>query len=129
ARQISSIARIQDRGTLELGGHGVASTNYCRNRHLRGQPKENMRQPILLVFVTAIGLSALVTTVRGQQPFPSPAADAPLRSAAELDQLLAPIALYPDPLIAQILPAATRASEIVLADRYVREGRDLNQID
>ena len=28
-------------------------------------------------------------------------------SEAELDELLAPIALYPDPLLAQVIPAAT----------------------
>ena len=64
-----------------------------------------------------------------QTAVPPPPAGAPLRSAAELDQLLAPIALYPDPLIAQMLPAATRPSEIVLADRYVSQGGDPNQID
>ena len=52
-----------------------------------------------------------------------------LRSSAELDQMLGPIALYPDPLIAQILPAATLPSEIVLADRYVNGGGDPNLID
>jgi hypothetical protein len=43
--------------------------------------------------------------------------------------MLGPIALYPDPLIAQILPAATLPSEIVLADRYVNGGGDPNLID
>src|SRR5271170_5225344 len=48
---------------------------------------------------------------------------------AELDQLLGPIALYPDPLIAQILPASTLPTQIVLADRYVSDGGDPNQVD
>jgi hypothetical protein len=43
--------------------------------------------------------------------------------------LLAPIALYPDPLLAQILPASTLPAQVVLADRYVTSGGDLNQID
>jgi hypothetical protein len=38
----------------------------------------------------------------------------------ELDDLLAPIALYPDPLIAQILPAATFVDQIDEAARYLR---------
>ena len=37
----------------------------------------------------------------------------------ELSQLLAPIALYPDALIALILPASTVPSDIVLAARYL----------
>ena len=48
---------------------------------------------------------------------------------AELDQMLGPIALYPDPLIAQMLPAATLPTEIVMADRYVSGGGDPNLID
>ena len=43
--------------------------------------------------------------------------------------MLGPIALYPDPLIAEILPAATLPSEVVMADRYIRGGGDPNQID
>ncbi len=49
--------------------------------------------------------------------------------AAQLDQLLGPIALYPDPLIAQMLPASTFPTQIVLADRYVSGGGDPNQIE
>jgi len=48
--------------------------------------------------------------------------------AAQLDQLLGSIALYPDPLIAEILPASTLPTQIVLADRYVTVGGDPNQI-
>ena len=48
--------------------------------------------------------------------------------AAQLDQLLGPIALYPDPLIAEILPASTLPTQIVLADRYITGGGDPNQI-
>src|SRR5262245_48003114 len=47
-------------------------------------------------------------------------------SDAELDQLLAPIALYPDPLLAQILPAASFGDQIYRAssmlDGHVDEG-------
>ena len=52
-----------------------------------------------------------------------------LRSAADLDLMLGAIALYPDPLIAQILPAATQPGEIVDADRYVQSGQDINMVD
>jgi hypothetical protein len=39
---------------------------------------------------------------------------------AQLDQLVAPIALYPDALIAQILAAATYSTQIVEAERFVQ---------
>jgi hypothetical protein len=53
---------------------------------------------------------------------------APAWSPDQLDQLLGPIALYPDPLIGVILPAAGQPPQIVLADRYLTEGGDPNQI-
>ena len=40
-------------------------------------------------------------------------------SAAQLDQLVGPIALYPDDLIGIILPGSTYPIEIVQADRYL----------
>lgn len=43
------------------------------------------------------------------------------RTPQELEQLLAPIALYPDALIAIILPAATVPTDVVLAARHLRE--------
>jgi hypothetical protein len=38
----------------------------------------------------------------------------------QLDQLTAPIALYPDALVALILPAATAPTDIVLANQYLQ---------
>src|SRR6185436_17369200 len=43
----------------------------------------------------------------------------------ELDQLLAAIALYPDPLISQILMASTYPLEIVQADRWAAQNKSL----
>src|SRR5882757_5652736 len=46
-------------------------------------------------------------------------------TAAQLDQLLAPIALYPDPLLAQILMAATYPVEVVEAARWSKDNPNL----
>jgi hypothetical protein len=46
-------------------------------------------------------------------------------SQEELDQVLAPIALYPDSLLAQVFIAATYPLEVVLADRWVKQNKDL----
>ena len=43
----------------------------------------------------------------------------------QLSQLLAPIALYPDSLLAQILMASTYPLEVVEADRFVKANGDL----
>lgn len=50
-------------------------------------------------------------------------------SQDDLQQLVAPIALYPDPLIALILPASTVPTDIVLAERYLNNGGDADAID
>jgi len=46
-------------------------------------------------------------------------------SQEELDQVLAPIALYPDSLLAQVFIAATYPLEVVMADRWVKQNKDL----
>ncbi len=53
-------------------------------------------------------------------PPPAGAPAPPTFYAEELDQLLAPIALYPDALLAQILMAATYPLEVVEAARWVQ---------
>jgi hypothetical protein len=50
-------------------------------------------------------------------------------SADELDNLLAPIALYPDLLLAQILPAATFVDEITQAAAWSRANNNPAQIN
>jgi hypothetical protein len=62
------------------------------------------------------------------QPEPPPSADTGSvaePSAEDLDQLVAPIALYPDALVAQILAAATYPSQISEADRWIQQNPDL----
>src|ERR1700722_4682702 len=53
-------------------------------------------------------------------PPPEPARQTP----EQLQQLVAPIALYPDALIAQILPAATYPEQIVEAGKWMEKHRE-----
>lgn len=53
----------------------------------------------------------------------------PKRTAEDLRKLIAPIALYPDALVALILPASTNTADLVLAARFVAEDGDPNEID
>jgi hypothetical protein len=97
----------------------------------------------------ALAASASLTTAEATAPIPSappapaplappappsaadgpPAADAPTAPAPapakftkeQLDQLVAPIALYPDQLLSQILMASTYPLEVVEAARWARE--------
>ena len=66
------------------------------------------------------------------QPAPAPPAPAAAASPAQdllkaeqLDQLLAPIALYPDNLLAQTLMASTYPLEVVEASRWADENKNL----
>ncbi len=67
----------------------------------------------------------LVVSLRAQVPGASGAEYTP----EQLDQLLAPVALYPDPLIALILPASTDPNDISLAAQYVAANGDPSGID
>ena len=58
-------------------------------------------------------------------PAGASAADKPLLKAQELEQLVAPIALYPDALLTQLLMASTYPLEIVQADRWAKAHKDL----
>lgn len=50
---------------------------------------------------------------------------APQLSPDQLNQMVAPIALYPDALVAQILGAATYPTEVVEADRWMQQHANL----
>jgi hypothetical protein len=51
---------------------------------------------------------------------PAPAAGQKTFSQEELDQLLAPVALFPDSLLAQVLMAATYPLDVVQVERWVK---------
>ena len=77
------------------------------------------------VFAAALLVAAVTSAQQATEPATSTAAKpAPAAAGAktfsqqELDQLLAPIALYPDNLLAQILMASTYPLEVVQAARW-----------
>lgn len=53
----------------------------------------------------------------------------PLLSAAELEELVGPIALYPDDLLAIVLPASTYPLQLVQADRFLQDVEDDSQLE
>ena len=56
---------------------------------------------------------------------PGPASTQQLLKSEELDALVAPIALYPDTLLAEVLMASTYPLEVVQADRWANENKKL----
>jgi hypothetical protein len=74
----------------------------------------------LSVAVVLTNAPAFASPTRDGQPVASSLAF-PQQSPAQLQQMVAPIALYPDPLVAQILAASTYSDEVVEADRWLQQ--------
>jgi hypothetical protein len=73
---------------------------------------------IMITLLWSVPLGAMA-----QQPATAPTQ--PLLKPAELDQLLAPIALHPDPLLSEVLIASTYPLEVVQADRWAKSNKAL----
>jgi hypothetical protein len=65
-------------------------------------------------------VSAPLVQPRAESPPAPTATGSPLFAPEQLAQLLAPVALYPDPLLAQVMMAATYPVEVVESDRWRR---------
>jgi len=91
-------------------------------------------KPNKILVIPALAFALISGPANAQQdtpsvaPAPPPSAPAQ-RSAADLEKLAAPIALYPDPLIATMLPAAAYPLEIVQAARFVADTNNLASLD
>lgn len=78
-----------------------------------------MRRFRITALVSSLFLLCQADLLMAQQPPPLPPPDQTL-SPQQLDNLVAPIALYPDPLLSQILVAATYPLEIVQAYQWMQ---------
>jgi hypothetical protein len=117
----------------ESGGSSIlrrALRNKRRGSEANMRGKFNMK---LLQQSMALCLSwcLILASVRdgfGYQSDPSSSQppQAAKQSPDQLQQLVAPIALYPDTLIAQILAAATYPEQIVEAGKWMEKHKDLN---
>src|SRR5580692_4208832 len=82
----------------------------------------------LLAFALTLLLIGYCGTVEavGQQPAPAGNTEQPAPlTANELQQLVAPIALYPDALVAQVLGAATFPDQVAAASLWVAQNGSL----
>src|SRR5215475_6574904 len=67
----------------------------------------------------------LLTPLCSMAQTPAPPAGPTLLKPEELDQLVAPIALYPDPLLAEVLMASAYPLDIVQAERWLKGHKNL----
>jgi len=92
-----------------------------------------IRVPVLSKQFTALMCSLLlvpagpssVARVQEQQPAAAAEEQAPKIPNDQLDSLVAPIALYPDPLLAQVLAASTYPLEIIQLQQWLAQHKDL----
>ena len=93
--------------------------------------KRHVYVPILLVLLL-LGAGTLVWAKQETPSFPPPAQQPQMQQAApqvwspqQLNNLVAPIALYPDPLLGQMLVASTYPLEVVEANQWLQRNRNL----
>ncbi len=79
----------------------------------------------LLIIIVCLSV-LLSIQARADDPY---LMSSPLFTDQELDELLAPIALYPDPLLAQMLPASTYPAIVIDAHDWVNSGGAISEID
>src|SRR3990170_5995333 len=87
---------------------------------MKGAARRGLVGVLILLLASPPGILAQIPP-----PLPAGVPAPPTFRQEELDQLLAPIALSPDSLLAQILRAATSPLEVVLAARWVRAHPDV----
>lgn len=95
--------------------------------------------PAKLALFTAMSVVALGACQRRDTPAPTAQADAPAPAAApapyvpptadQLYQLVAPIALFPDKLLAQTLAASVYPDQVMSAQDWLRSNRTLSASD
>jgi hypothetical protein len=93
---------------------------------MRADIRTFVRRFCLWPTVVLVGMCAVTVPARwtrAQEPPPGQFDYAP-HSMDELQQLVAPIALYPDALLAQALTASTYPDDVVAAARWVDAGND-----
>lgn len=98
------------------------SNGVLRMRKALTLAKRTMRVMIIGTMVVATGS---VQTLAVQQPDAGQITQPAQQTAADLQQLVAPFALYPDALVAQILAASTYPTQIVEAERWLQKHSNL----
>jgi Protein of unknown function (DUF3300) len=86
--------------------------------------KQTMSMVVCSTLIIAGAPTELLQAQSASQPPTPPPAVAPLTSS-QLDALVAPIALYPDALVAQVLAAASYADEVAFADDWLQQNQNL----
>src|ERR1700758_542343 len=89
-----------------------------------------VRQLLSVALSSLLVIATPTLELQAQQAAPAAPAGAPAPfSANDLQQLVAPIALYPDALVAQVLGAATFPDQIQAAGEWLQQNQQLKGND
>jgi len=89
-------------------------------------PSRPGRRAVAVIAIAAVIVQLSgVASVRAQEPAAATDEAAASISAEELDSLVAPIALYPDPLLAQVLVASTYPLELIQLQQWLNKNPGL----
>jgi hypothetical protein len=120
----------------------VAASNILKGKTLRFGPRRAFRRSVKpqgrsimtstrihTIFRQALCLACVPLVAGGflvaQQPPPPAQGPAPLLAPQQLDTLVAPVALYPDRLLSQIMAASTYPLEIAEAAQWLQRNGNL----
>jgi hypothetical protein len=121
---------------LYLGTRRIRGHKACR-RLVTGSVALDTMKTLLTLLGATLTLSnvGILSAQEVAASVEATAAPEPMIAAAarfdatQLDELLGPVALYPDALMALVLPASAASSDVVLAARYLRDGGDPAQVE
>jgi Protein of unknown function (DUF3300)/Chaperone of endosialidase len=107
--------RRRARMPAKQAGHHAASSSGANEE---AAMMARLSRALMIAVLCCVPFGAMA-----QQPATAPTQ--PLLKPAELDQLVAPVALHPDPLLSEILIASTYPLEVVQADRWAKSNKTL----
>lgn len=92
---------------------------------MKSRTKRSAGSLAVLLISGSLGWAQALPQAPVQEPQPFPQQETPLLTPQQLDNLVAPVALYPDELLSQILAASTYPLEIVDAEQWMQQNRSL----
>src|SRR5271168_1531941 len=98
------------------------------SKQLDGERRRKMTRSTLaaaLVLMVPAGMTVALAQEAQVSADPQQAIARTALTVPQLDNLVAPLALYPDPLLSQVLVAATYPLEVVEANQWLQQNRSL----
>jgi hypothetical protein len=120
--------RLASRSSAEIDGTGSEKQREGEVVDMKSVHTREKLRSLVAVLCTLILLPG-DTTGYAQQQLSTPVASATTQAAKipteQLDSLVAPIALHPDPLLAQVFAASTYPLQIIMLQRWLEENSGL----